>query len=134
MLPRPPVPGLRLPGGEGLGAEQLPRAEMERSARKHAESSPIHLSRSIGMDDVIAIARVIGCPARLRIYRMLGERGRAVGEVARMARVSQSNASWHLARLAEVGLVTAHRRGRRTIYEPGPLLYSIAVERTGGQE
>lgn len=130
MLPAPGgVPGLRSSGGEGLGAEQLPRVVMAPSLRKHAESSPIHLSRSIGMDDVIAIAHVIGCPARLRIYRMLGERGRAVGEVARMARVSQSTASWHLARLSEVGLVEAHRRGRQTIYRPGPLLYSIAVQR-----
>lgn len=56
---------------------------------------------------------------RLSVFRLLvrrGGQGLAAGEIATRMEISAPNASFHLAELARVGLVTARRDGRNVIY------------------
>lgn len=56
---------------------------------------------------------------RLSVFRLLvrrGPLGLAAGEIATRMGISPPNASFHLAELARVGLVTARREGRSVIY------------------
>ncbi len=56
---------------------------------------------------------------RLSVFRLLvrrGPLGLAAGEIATRMAISPPNASFHLAELARVGLVTAKREGRSVIY------------------
>jgi ArsR family transcriptional regulator len=56
---------------------------------------------------------------RLAVFRLLvrrGPSGLAAGEIATRVEISPPNASFHLAELARVGLVTARREGRSVIY------------------
>jgi DNA-binding transcriptional ArsR family regulator len=56
---------------------------------------------------------------RLSVFRLLVRRGAlglAAGEIAARAGISPPNASFHLAELARVGLVTARRDGRNVVY------------------
>lgn len=56
---------------------------------------------------------------RLSVFRLLvrrGPLGLAAGEIAARMEISPPNASFHLAELARVGLVTAKRDGRSVIY------------------
>ena len=56
---------------------------------------------------------------RLSVFRLLvrrGVQGLAAGEIATRMEISAPNASFHLAELARVGLVTARRDGRSVIY------------------
>ncbi len=56
---------------------------------------------------------------RLSVFRLLVRRGTlglAAGEIATRMDISPPNASFHLAELARVGLVTARRDGRSVIY------------------
>lgn len=68
---------------------------------------------------------LLGDSARLRLVRELHESGElSVGEVAERAGLSLANASQHLARLAEGGLVARRREGRS-------VRYRVADERLG---
>lgn len=56
---------------------------------------------------------------RLSVFRLLVRRGvlgLAAGEIATRMEISAPNASFHLAELSRVGLVTARRDGRSVIY------------------
>ncbi|HQZ15894.1 MAG TPA: metalloregulator ArsR/SmtB family transcription factor [Vicinamibacteria bacterium] len=56
---------------------------------------------------------------RLSVFRLLvrrGPLGLPAGEIATRMGISPPNASFHLAELARVGLVTAKRDGRSVIY------------------
>jgi ArsR family transcriptional regulator len=56
---------------------------------------------------------------RLSVFRLLvrrGVQGLAAGEIATRMEISAPNASFHLAELSRVGLVTARRDGRSVIY------------------
>ena len=56
---------------------------------------------------------------RLSVFRLLVRRGSVglpAGEIATRLEVSPPNASFHLAELSRVGLVTAKRDGRSVIY------------------
>ena len=56
---------------------------------------------------------------RLSVFRLLvrrGPLGLAAGEIAARIDIAPPNASFHLAELARVGLVTAKRDGRSVIY------------------
>jgi DNA-binding transcriptional ArsR family regulator len=67
--------------------------------------------------DVARVAAVIGDPVRATILdALLGGRALAAGELAAAARTSRSNASGHLAVLAEAGLVTVLPSGRHRYY------------------
>jgi DNA-binding transcriptional ArsR family regulator len=66
-----------------------------------------------GEPDIASIASVIGHPARAcMLTALLGGRARPASELARIARVSPSTASAHLARLTAAGLVVVERTGR----------------------
>jgi DNA-binding transcriptional ArsR family regulator len=58
----------------------------------------------------------LGDPQRRSILALLGERPRAVGELAASLPVSRPAVSWHLRLLKEAGLVEEHRDGVRRIY------------------
>jgi DNA-binding transcriptional ArsR family regulator len=67
--------------------------------------------------DVARVAAVIGDPVRATILdALLAGRARPAGELATAARTSRSNASGHLAVLAEAGLVTVLPSGRHRYY------------------
>jgi DNA-binding transcriptional ArsR family regulator len=58
----------------------------------------------------------LGDPQRRSILALLGERPRAVGELAAALPVSRPAVSWHLRLLKDAGLVEEHRDGVRRIY------------------
>lgn len=67
--------------------------------------------------DVAAVARVLSDPTRVRFLLELGEgRQRSAGELAGLAGLSPSAASFHLARLADAGLVRVDQRGKRRFF------------------
>jgi DNA-binding transcriptional ArsR family regulator len=79
--------------------------------------------------DVAAVARLLADPVRVRILLALGEgRQLAAGELAALAGVSPSAASFHLARLAGAGLLRAHQRGKRRYFEIADPALPRAVE------
>jgi DNA-binding transcriptional ArsR family regulator len=79
--------------------------------------------------DVAAVARLLADPVRVRILLALGEgRQLAAGELAALAGVSPSAASFHLARLADAGLLRAHQRGKRRYFEIADPALPRAVE------
>ena len=56
---------------------------------------------------------------RLSVFRLLvrrGSLGLAAGEIATRMEIAPPNASFHLAELSRVGLVSARRDGRNVIY------------------
>ena len=61
--------------------------------------------------------RGLGDLSRLRVLYVLADGSLNAGEVAVRARLSQPNASMHLACLAECGLVRWERRGKFMHYE-----------------
>ena len=69
------------------------------------------------LDDVAWMFSLLGDSTRLRLLRELHEAGElSVGEVARRTGVSLANASQHLARLSDAGLVGRRREGRSVRY------------------
>lgn len=60
----------------------------------------------------------LGDPTRLRVYRLLVERPRAVGEVAALLPVSRPAVSQHLRVLHDAGLVDLQAEGTRHLYRP----------------
>lgn len=67
--------------------------------------------------DVADVAAAIANPARGRMLdALLGGRAMPAGDLARIARVSPSTASSHLAVLADAGLVEVRRSGRHRLH------------------
>jgi DNA-binding transcriptional ArsR family regulator len=66
---------------------------------------------------------------RLRICRVLANRPATVTELIEAVGLSQPLVSWHLGRLREVGLVTAHRNGRETIHTIVPEAFAQFADR-----
>ena len=62
----------------------------------------------------------LGDPTRQAIFERLGERPRAVGELARELPVSRPAVSQHLRVLKQAGLVLDRRAGSRRIYQLDP--------------
>lgn len=66
-----------------------------------------------GEADIAGVAAAIGHPARGRMLTaMLGGRALPATDLARVARISRSTASAHLAQLTRAGLVEVERQGR----------------------
>jgi DNA-binding transcriptional ArsR family regulator len=79
--------------------------------------------------DVSAVARVLGDPARVRLLLALGEdRELAAGELAALAGVTPSAASFHLTRLTEAGFLRVHQRGRHRYFQVANPAVPRAVE------
>ncbi|MEP3045893.1 MAG: metalloregulator ArsR/SmtB family transcription factor [Roseibium sp.] len=73
------------------------------------------------MDENGALAAfsAISSATRLRILKILvraGDSGMTAGQIAETVEATPSRASFHLASLAEAGLVTSSRQSRRIIY------------------
>ncbi|MEM9754883.1 MAG: metalloregulator ArsR/SmtB family transcription factor [Pseudomonadota bacterium] len=73
------------------------------------------------MKDEAALAAfsALANPTRLKMVRALvaaGPSGLGAGDLAAKAGASPSRASFHLAAMAEAGLVTAERRARAVVY------------------
>lgn len=61
--------------------------------------------------------RGLGDPSRLSILESLRDGALTVSEIIQATKLSQSNASNHLACLRDCGLVTTHQEGRYVYYE-----------------
>lgn len=68
------------------------------------------------VDEVVVVAGLLACPTRLAAYRLVGEEGLGVTEVAALLGIAPSTASYHLAALAAGGLLGVRARGRRRTY------------------
>jgi len=64
---------------------------------------------------ITSTAAALSDPTRLRLLVLLGDGSRPVGELAEALGVTASVASFHVTKLAGVGLVTTVRQGRRTV-------------------
>jgi DNA-binding transcriptional ArsR family regulator len=79
--------------------------------------------------DVSAVARVLADPVRVRLLLALGEnRQLTAGELAALAGVSPSAASFHLARLVDACFLRAHQRGKHRYFEMANPAVPRAVE------
>lgn len=79
--------------------------------------------------DVSGVARVLTDPTRVRLLLALGEdRQLAAGELAALAGVSPSAASFHLARLVEAGFLKADQRGKHRYFQIANPAVPRAVE------
>jgi DNA-binding transcriptional ArsR family regulator len=68
------------------------------------------------MDRIIVVARAVGHPTRLGVYRALGEGGLCVTDVANAYGLSVAGAHHHLDILRRAGLATRKYVGRKAIY------------------
>ena len=84
------------------------------------------------IDAVLDLAQLLACPARLAALRAVGERARGVTEVATEIGIATSTASYHLAALADAGMVRVRRRGRRRIYRLAKTRWFVAIEEPSG--
>src|SRR5688572_18650276 len=76
-----------------------------------------HRSMSVYRKPILTDAfEALGDPQRRTILQLLGERPRAVGELADELPVSRPAVSFHLRLLKDAGLVEERRQGTRRIY------------------
>lgn len=59
-------------------------------------------------------------PRRRHILELLASEERSVGEIGEALEISQPSVSKHLHVLLDVGLVSARRQGRQTMYRTNP--------------
>lgn len=79
--------------------------------------------------DLAALSAAIGDPARAAMLaELLGGQELPAGALARIARVSPSTASAHLAKLRGVGLTAVQRRGRHRYYRLANAEVAHAIE------
>ena len=79
-------------------------------------------------DDILVLAQLLACPARLAALRAVGEKGLGVTEVAQVTGVAVSTASHHLGLLLDAGMVRVRRRGRRRVYRLAKRRWFVAVD------
>jgi DNA-binding transcriptional ArsR family regulator len=68
----------------------------------------------------IRILTALGEPTRLRLFQLILEGPRSVGELVKAVAVTQPAVSQHLKVLRAAGLVTVDRRGAQRIYRALP--------------
>src|SRR5262249_53373487 len=79
--------------------------------------------------DLAEIAALIGEPTRVvMLWSLLGGQARPASELAFYANVSAQNASAHLARLVEAGMLTVESRGRHRYYRLAGAEVAHAIE------
>ena len=74
--------------------------------------------------------RALADPTRLRIMAVLQREELSVNELQEITRLGQSRVSTHLALLAEAGLLSSRREGKRTFYRLDPRADPAAQEFT----
>jgi len=82
-------------------------------------------------DDVLQLAQLLACPARLAALRLVAERARGVTEVAAEIGISVATASYHLGLLLDAGMVRVRRSGRRRIYGLGKNRWFVGMDERG---
>jgi DNA-binding transcriptional ArsR family regulator len=80
---------------------------------------------------LVSIARILGCRTRMDLLAAVGPGGCGVTEAARRVGISQPTATYHLARMAEVGLLRHVRRGRHHVYRWGRERWFLAAQVVG---
>jgi rhodanese-related sulfurtransferase len=63
-----------------------------------------------------AVARSLGSAHRLELLELLAQTERSVEELAGLSGLSAANTSQHLQQLRRIGLLEAHRAGKRVLY------------------
>src|SRR5215813_2642901 len=87
-----------------------------------------HLTMDV-KKDLAEIAALIGEPTRIvMLWSLLGGQARPASELAFYANVSAQNASAHLARLVEAGMLAVEARGRNRYYRLAGAEVAHAVE------
>lgn len=79
-------------------------------------------------EQLVCIAKVLACRTRMDLLTAIGPTGCGVTEAARRVGISQPTASYHLARMADVGLVRVLRRGRKRVYRWGRERWFLGAE------
>ncbi|HKX32556.1 MAG TPA: helix-turn-helix transcriptional regulator [Blastocatellia bacterium] len=81
------------------------------------------------IEDLAQVAQLIGEPVRaVMLWSLLDGQSRPAGELAFCANVSAQNASAHLARLVEAGLLTVTPQGRHRYYRIATPEVAHAIE------
>ena len=93
----------------------------------HHHEKVMKKCRRASADVFLAIAD----PTRRRMLKMLRDRERPAGELARSFRISQPSVSQHLRVLREAGLVRTRRLGRKRLYQIRPMQLRIVVDWVG---
>ncbi len=73
----------------------------------------------IESSSAVSLLTALAYEARLDVYRLLvkvGREGLAAGDIGKRLSIAPTALSFHLNRLREAGLVSAHRDGRRIVY------------------
>ncbi len=65
--------------------------------------------------DIVELASVLSSPSRIEMLAALGEHERTVTELAHVAGIGMASASYHVARMAESGLVCVNPLGNRRV-------------------
>jgi DNA-binding transcriptional ArsR family regulator len=81
------------------------------------------------VDAFLFIGRAVAHPTRLEILRRLGPSGLSVEEIASLAGVAKSTASYHVGVLQAAGLVKRRRKGHKVIYSWGEARWVLRDER-----
>ncbi len=80
--------------------------------------------QDIYCDDVVAVARALADPTRLRVLHALGKGELCVCQITELAGLAPSTVSRHMSLLSAAGLVASRKEGRWVYYrlpqEPGP--------------
>jgi DNA-binding transcriptional ArsR family regulator len=79
-------------------------------------------------DDVLQLARLLSCPARLAALRAIADGGLDVTAVAEATGVTVSTASHHLGLLLDAGMVRVRRCGRRHVYRLARRRWFVATD------
>ncbi|SRR5579871_6841315 len=75
------------------------------------------INPSLAMFEQLAkVARALGHPHRLMVLQLVGQSETAVEDIAARAAISMANASQHLQRLRQAGLVTSRKQGQKVLY------------------
>jgi ArsR family transcriptional regulator, arsenate/arsenite/antimonite-responsive transcriptional repressor len=97
------------------------RAEPSCCAPPVAELDLRPVEGEVADEELAALSRALGHPARVRIMRLLVRRATCVcGEIVDDLGLAQSTVSQHLKVLKEAGLIVGEIDGPRVCYSPNP--------------
>lgn len=79
-------------------------------------------------DEVLEVARLLACPARLWVLRALAERALGVVEIAQAVGIAPSTAHRHLGLLEDAGMIRGRRCGRRRVFRLARRKWFVAMD------
>ena len=74
-------------------------------------------------NEIAALAKALGHPARIAVLEILSRRGCVCGELVEELPLSQATVSQHLKALKEVGIIKGEIEGRKTCYCINPEMW-----------